>query len=165
MVNVVGKALSAGGVLISLAREVGLAMTRIMLAEPVPDGVLVNALYIGLILSEQRKRFLHNDRPEASMDKYVAEQAKAVRFGRIGTSEEFADVSCFPASDFASSVTGMAINVDAGCTPCGEPQKTVSPLRLHAWGLSGKAPSNVYPVASIPSMRLIACLCRKEVSF
>lgn len=112
-----GKALSVGGVLISLAREVGLAMTKAMLADPAPSGIRVKALYIGLILSEQGKRFLPNDRPEASIDKYVAGRAKAVPLGRTGTSEEFAKVSCFLASDFASYVTGTAVNVDGGLCP------------------------------------------------
>lgn len=46
-----GNALSAGGVLISRAREVDMAMTKVTLAEPAPYGILVKALYIGLILS------------------------------------------------------------------------------------------------------------------
>ena len=118
MVNVAGKeALSAGGELILLAREIGPAMTKVMLAEPAPYGSLVKALYTGLILSEQWKRFFPNDRPEASIDKYVAGREKAVPLGRFCTSEEFAKVSCFLASDFASSVTGMAIDVDGGLCP------------------------------------------------
>lgn len=58
-----------------------------------------------------------NDRPEASIDKYVAGWAKAVPLGRIGTSEEVAKVSCFLASAFSSSLTGMAINMDGGLCP------------------------------------------------
>jgi len=37
--------------------------------------------------------------------------------GRIGQAEEFANVACFLASDAASYVTGVAINVDGGLSP------------------------------------------------
>lgn len=117
VVSVAGKAPSAGGAPTALARAAGLALTKIMAAELAPHGILVNALCVGLILSEQWKRFHANDRPEASFDEYVAGRAKVVPLGRIGTSEEFANVACFLASDLASYVTGTAINVDGGLCP------------------------------------------------
>lgn len=112
-----GKTPSTGGAPTALARAADLAMTKIMAVELAPHGILVSALCVGLILSEQWKRFHANDRPEASFDEYVAGRAKAVPLGRIGTSEEFANVACFLASDLASYVTGTAINVDGGSCP------------------------------------------------
>lgn len=44
-------------------------------------------------------------------------RANAVPLGRIGSSEEFANVACFLALDLASYVTGAAINVDGGLCP------------------------------------------------
>ena len=37
--------------------------------------------------------------------------------GRLGESEEFANMACFLASDAGSYVTGTAINVDGGYCP------------------------------------------------
>jgi len=68
-------------------------------------------------LTEQWKRFHANDRPGAFFDEHAAGRAKAVPLGRIGTSEEFANVARFLASDLASYVTGTAINEDGGLCP------------------------------------------------
>ena len=37
--------------------------------------------------------------------------------GRLGTSEEFANLACFLASDMAGYINGTAINVDGGMCP------------------------------------------------
>jgi len=37
--------------------------------------------------------------------------------GRLGESVELANVACFLASDLASYVTGVALNVDGGLCP------------------------------------------------
>lgn len=55
-----------------MARAAGLAMSKIMGVELVPHSILVNALCVGPVLSEQWKRFHANDRPEASFDEYMA---------------------------------------------------------------------------------------------
>jgi NAD(P)-dependent dehydrogenase (short-subunit alcohol dehydrogenase family) len=72
---------------------------------------------VGLILSEQWKRFHEREQPQAPFDEYLAHRGKAVPLGRIGRAEEFANVACFLASDLASYVTGTAINVDGGLCP------------------------------------------------
>jgi len=115
--SVAGKAPSAGGAPTALARAAGLALTKIMAAELAPHGILVNALCVGLILSEQWKRFHEREQPQAPFDEYLAHRGKAVPLGRIGRAEEFANVACFLASDLASYVTGTAINVDGGLCP------------------------------------------------
>jgi NAD(P)-dependent dehydrogenase (short-subunit alcohol dehydrogenase family) len=117
VVSVAGKAPSAGGAPTALARAAGLALTKIMAAELAPHGILVNALCVGLILSEQWKRFHEREQPQAPFDEYLAHRGKAVPLGRIGRAEEFANVACFLASDLASYVTGTAINVDGGLCP------------------------------------------------
>ena len=117
VVSVAGKAPSAGGAPTALARAAGLALTKIMAAELAPHGILVNALCVGLILSEQWKGFHEREQPQASFDEYLAQRGKAVPLGRIGRAEEFANVACFLASDLASYVTGTAINVDGGLCP------------------------------------------------
>jgi len=40
-----------------------------------------------------------------------------VPIGRIGEAEEFANLACFIASDAASYITCVAINIDGGSSP------------------------------------------------
>src|SRR5437763_24015 len=47
-------------------------------------------------------------------EEYLARQSKAVPRGRPGSVEEFANVAVFLASERASYVTGVAIQVDGG---------------------------------------------------
>ena len=117
VVSVAGKAPSAGGVPTVLARSAGLAMTKVMAAEFAPYGVLVNALCVGLIRSEQWKRFHQREQPDMPFEEFLRYRAKAIPLGRIGESEEFANVACFLASELASYVTGTAINIDGGLCP------------------------------------------------
>ena len=49
-----------------------------------------------------------------SREAYLAKAAEDVPVGRIGTPEEFANVVVFLASERASYVTGVAIQVDGG---------------------------------------------------
>ncbi len=43
--------------------------------------------------------------------------ARRIPLGRIGEAEEFANLACFLASDAASYITGVAINIDGGSSP------------------------------------------------
>ncbi len=52
-----------------------------------------------------------------SFDQFIAEKGKEVPLGRMGTAEEYANAACFLASDAASYITGVAINVDGGRSP------------------------------------------------
>lgn len=99
VVSVAGKAPSAGGAPTVLARAAGLALTKVLASELAPHGILVNALCVGLILSEQWKRFHAKEKPDIPFDEYLATRATAIPLGRIGQSEEFANVVCFLASE------------------------------------------------------------------
>jgi 3-oxoacyl-[acyl-carrier protein] reductase len=61
--------------------------------------------------------YYEKDKPDMTFDEYVAMRGKPIPMGRIGQAEEFANVACFLASDAASYVTGVAINVDGGLSP------------------------------------------------
>ncbi len=43
--------------------------------------------------------------------------ARRIPLGRIGEVEEFANLAGFLASDAASYITGVAINIDGGSSP------------------------------------------------
>jgi len=98
----------------SVSRAAGMALTKALASEVASDGVLVNALLTGLVDSDQwRRRF-----PEAqAFDAWRAQTGKGVPIGRVGEAEEFANLALFLASDAASYITGVAINVDGGLSP------------------------------------------------
>jgi NAD(P)-dependent dehydrogenase (short-subunit alcohol dehydrogenase family) len=52
-----------------------------------------------------------------SMDNFYDEMGGIIPMGRVGTTEEFANVALFLAYDAGSYVTGTAIDVDGGMSP------------------------------------------------
>jgi len=52
---------------------------------------------------------------EEFIDGMVA--SRHIPLSRIGEAEEFANLACFLASDAASYITGVAINIDGGSSP------------------------------------------------
>ena len=117
VVNIGAKAPAPGTAPTTMSRAAGIAMTKVMAGEFAPHNVLVNALCVGQIMSEQWVGYHRRDNPEMAFEDYVAMRGKPLPMGRIGEAEEFANVACFLASDAASYVNGVAINVDGGQSP------------------------------------------------
>lgn len=117
VVNIGAKAPAAGTAPTTMNRASGIAMTKVMSKEFAPHNILVNALCVGQIMSEQWVGYYKKDNPDMSFEDYIAMRGKPIPMGRIGEAEEFANVACFLVSDQASYVTGVAINVDGGFSP------------------------------------------------
>lgn len=107
----------AGGAPTTVSRAAGLALTKVLAAEGAPHNVLVNALMVGSIVSDQIVRRHARRDDGATLDAMIAEVGKDIPLGRMGRAEEFANVACFLASDAASYLTGAAIPVDGGKAP------------------------------------------------
>ena len=76
------------------------------------ENILVNTLCPGKIMTD---RFLGGLKASGlSREQYLARNSEDVPVGRIGTPEEFASVAVFLASERASYVTGVSIQVDGG---------------------------------------------------
>jgi 3-oxoacyl-[acyl-carrier protein] reductase len=101
----------------SVTRAAGMALTKVLSQEGAAHNILVNALLVGLIMSDQWVRRYEAGAKDGSLEDFARGMAKDIPLGRIGTAEEFANVACFLASDQASYVTGTAINVDGGRSP------------------------------------------------
>jgi NAD(P)-dependent dehydrogenase (short-subunit alcohol dehydrogenase family) len=101
----------------SVSRAAGMALMKSLSKELAPDGIRVNAVLIGLIESGQWVRFAEGS--GKSMPEFYAGMAKdaGIPLGRVGRSEEFADLAAFLLSARASYVTGTAINLDGGLSP------------------------------------------------
>ena len=117
VLNTGAKAPPAEGAPTAVSRAAGLALTKVLAGEGAPDNVLVNALLVGRIESDQWVRRHAAENKERTLTDYYEEMAKIVPLGRVGTAEEFANAACFLASDQGSYITGTAINVDGGLCP------------------------------------------------
>src|ERR1700736_4600661 len=112
VLNIGAKAPRAASAPTSISRAAGLALTKILAGEGAPFNILVNALLVGLIDSDQHVQAAAKaNKPYAD---FMAQRAKAIPLGRMGKAEEFAKVACFLASDAGSYITGTALNVDGG---------------------------------------------------
>jgi 3-oxoacyl-[acyl-carrier protein] reductase len=115
VLNIGAKAPRAKSYPTSISRAAGMAFTKALAGEGAPFNVLVNALHVGLIESDQHVQ--RAARTGVALDDYFNNGAKAIPLGRFGKPEEFANLACFLASDAASYITGTAINVDGGSSP------------------------------------------------
>ncbi|HEY1981444.1 MAG TPA: SDR family oxidoreductase [Xanthobacteraceae bacterium] len=101
----------------SVTRAAGMALTKVLANEGAAHNVLVNAVLVGLIQTDQWVRGYAKENKGRTFEEYLAEMATRIPLGRVGTAEEFANMILFLASDAGSYVTGTAINVDGGMCP------------------------------------------------
>ena len=112
ILNVGAKAPPATGAPTVVSRAAGMALTKVLAGEGAPHNVLVNALLVGRIVSDQIARRHAAADTNQSLEDYIAEAGEAIPIGRMGTAQEFANIATFLASDAGSYITGTAINVD-----------------------------------------------------
>jgi NAD(P)-dependent dehydrogenase (short-subunit alcohol dehydrogenase family) len=117
VLNIGAKAPQGGSAPTSVSRAAGMALTKVLANEGAPHNVLVNALLVGIIESDQWVRRHAAEKRNVSWEEWKAEQGKPVPLGRIGKAEEFAAMALLLASGQCGYVTGTAINVDGGRSP------------------------------------------------
>src|SRR3954452_24970513 len=117
VLNIGAKAPAAASTPTSVSRAAGMALTKAMANEGGPHNILVNAMLVGLIVSDQWVKRHAARAPDTDFDAFTRDLAKSVPMGRMGTAEEFANLACFLASEQGSYITGTAINVDGGRSP------------------------------------------------
>lgn len=115
VLNIGAKAPLAGAAPTAVSRAAGLALTKVLAGEFAPDNILVNALLVGRIRSNQWEQRAATEGVE--LEEFYARMGKGIPLGRVGRAEEFAALACFLASDAGAYVTGTAINVDGGASP------------------------------------------------
>ncbi len=98
----------------TVTRAAGLAMTKALSKEYAADGILVNAVCIGLVRAAQHESAAA--RQGIDVEAWYARLGGNVPIGRVGRAEEAANVIAFLVSDAASFVTGSSINIDGGAS-------------------------------------------------
>jgi 3-oxoacyl-[acyl-carrier protein] reductase len=114
LLNVYAKTPDAGTAPTSVTRAAGMALTKVLAAEGAPHNILVNAMLIGFIRSDQIRRRFEASETGQSFEEYVAAAGARLPMGRMGEAHEAANLALFLASEAASYVTGCAINMDGG---------------------------------------------------
>src|SRR6266850_2695561 len=95
VLNIGAKAPAAASTPTSVSRAAGMALTKAMANEGGPHNILVNAMLVGLIVSDQWVKRHAQKAPDTDFDAFTKDLAKGVPLGRMGTAEEFANLACF----------------------------------------------------------------------
>jgi 3-oxoacyl-[acyl-carrier protein] reductase len=117
VLNIGAKAPRARSAPTTVSRAAGLALTKVLAGEGAPFNVLVNALLVGLFVTDQHRQNHKASGASHSLEEHYAKMAANIPLGRVGDAEEFASLALFLASDAGSYVTGTSINVDGGMSP------------------------------------------------
>ena len=114
LLNVYAKTPDANTAPTSISRAAGMALTKVLSAEGAADNILVNALLIGFLESDQIRRRHDASGSNDSLEEFIAKAGERLPMGRMGRAEECADLALFLASERGSYITGCAINMDGG---------------------------------------------------
>ncbi len=117
VLNMGAKAPAGGGAPTAVSRAAGMSLTKILANEYAPHNVLVNAMLVGRIKSDQWVRRHAAQEGEETLEEFYARHGASLPLKRYGEAEEFANLACFLASDAGGYITGTAINVDGGLSP------------------------------------------------
>ena len=107
-----GKTPTPRSVPTSVSRAAGIALTKAMSHDLAPDNILVNTVCIGHVKSAQSEMFVEDH--GTNLEELFGVLKSTVPLGRVGETQEAADLIAYLASDRASYVTGCAINLDGG---------------------------------------------------
>lgn len=105
-----------GMCLSNVARAATLAYSKTLSREVAKDGITVNTILTGSVLTQRTVDLLSRDASGSgqSLDEALRHAAASVPVGRIASPEEFAQVIAFLASPRAGFINGVAFPLDGG---------------------------------------------------
>ena len=117
--NIGGRTPGPASMPTSISRAAGIAITKGLSKDLAKDNILVNTVCIGLIKSGQTSRRYaaqQEANPNLTWEEYWdnSAQNRGIPLGRVAEAQEAGDVITFLASERASYLTGVAINIDGG---------------------------------------------------
>ena len=117
MLNTLAKTPAKGSAPTSVTRAAGMALTKVLAGEGAAFNVLVNALNIGRIESDQIIRAHQASGSNVSLAEFIAAAGQSLPMGRLGYADECASLACLLCSDAGGYISGTAINVDGNLSP------------------------------------------------
>lgn len=111
---VMGKTPQPNSLPTTVSRSAGLALTKAMSKDLGQYNIRVNAVCIGLIRSDQIEKRWKKNAAELTWEEFSTTNVGNIPLGRIGNTNEAANVITFLCSDLASYVSGTAVNIDGG---------------------------------------------------
>jgi 3-oxoacyl-[acyl-carrier protein] reductase len=117
VLNTGAKAPPAEGAPTAVSRAAGMALTKVQANEGARHNILVNAMLVGLIDSDQHRRRHAASKTNESYEAWLAKLGASLPMGRYGKPEEFAALALFLCSEQGGYIAGTAINVDGGRSP------------------------------------------------
>jgi NAD(P)-dependent dehydrogenase (short-subunit alcohol dehydrogenase family) len=99
----------------SVNRAAGNSFTKTLALELAGEGILVNGVNIGYVVTPQWDNIHRRRAPDLPRDEFFAQLAeREVPLGRFGTPEEVSGIVAFLLSDRARYITGASIDVAGG---------------------------------------------------
>ncbi len=117
MLNTLAKTPAKGSAPTSVTRAAGMALTKVLAGEGAAFNVLVNALNIGRIESDQIIRAHKASDSNVSLAEFITAAGQSLPMGRLGYADECASLACLLCSDAGGYISGTAINVDGNLSP------------------------------------------------
>ena len=98
----------------SVNRAACISLTKTLAVELGPEGILVNSVNVGSVVTSQWKNIRERRAPQLSEEDFFREAAGGIPLGRFGRPEEVSGLVAFLASERASYITGASIDVAGG---------------------------------------------------
>jgi 3-oxoacyl-[acyl-carrier protein] reductase len=89
-------------------------LTKGLSLELASDGIRVNVVSVGGIMTEQMEAGRKKWAPEKTLEAFLAPRVANIPLGRLGTMEEVAHAIFYLATPFSSYITGQCLAVDGG---------------------------------------------------
>ena len=107
----------AGSAPTSVTRAAGLALTKVLSKEFAADRILVNAVLISAVKSEQWERRWLKEGRQGTLDEFYAHLSRNIPLRRFAEPAEIGELVAFMVSDRGSYMTGSSVCIDGGASP------------------------------------------------
>lgn len=114
ILSMAAKIFPENGTPTAVTRAGGLALAKVLSKEFAKDNVLVNAVLLGFVKSDQWVRRSKADGESGDVEDIYGKLGAMIPLGRVADPEEVGEVVAFLASDRARYITGAALNCDGG---------------------------------------------------